>query len=72
MGDSYSFELEQTISGNFEPTYKDYEVILHGLVFNPLNCKVDGNPIKYIYDEEKGLLNFKISNDFKQLVIKHD
>lgn len=72
VGDSYSFELEQSISGAFEPSYQHYEVVLHGLAFNPANCKVDGQPIKFTYDEEKHLLNFKISNDFKELVIKHE
>lgn len=57
-GTKTTLEVTQTKEGKYQPSYGNYELILHGLPFKPVKCVVDGN--KYDLKKETGDHTFRI------------
>jgi alpha-glucosidase len=65
------FKIFQTISGNFDPTWTHYKIILHGLPDNVSEYEVDGKIYKITKKNNNlGVMKFKTSAHFKEITLK--
>lgn len=70
-GSENTFTIQQTITGDFTPTYTNYEIILHGLPYIMKECIVDGASIPFeIINLEKNMVKIKVTHTFQKLVLK--
>lgn len=63
------WRFHQTIKGQFTTTYKEYEMIFHGLVYPPSSVMVDGVDVlsKAEYKDQK--LNVSLPHNFNEVLI---
>ena len=70
-GKSKSLTLNQTKTGNFDPVYKAYDIMVHGLLFVPKTCEVDGQVIEFeVINPDKNLIRLTVNKEFDKLTIK--
>lgn len=64
-------KVNQTISGNFEPTYTHYKIVLHGVPDNVNEYDVDGRTYKITRKNALlGVVKFRTSALFKEFSLK--
>jgi alpha-glucosidase len=64
-------KIFQTISGNFEATYKHYKIVLHGIPSEITEYEVDGRMYKITRTNNLlGVIKFKTSAHFKEVTIR--
>ncbi|HQU99964.1 MAG TPA: glycoside hydrolase family 31 protein, partial [Bacteroidia bacterium] len=71
-GSKNQFNIFQTITGHFEPGYKWYKIVIHGLPFEANAFYIDGkvhklSPKNYAL----GTIKFRVSRHFEEIVLKH-
>jgi len=65
------FKIFQTISGNFEPSYKHYKIVLHGVPDHISEYEVDGRLHKITKRNSLlGVIKFKTTATFKEIALK--
>ncbi|WMJ74806.1 glycoside hydrolase family 31 protein [Cytophagaceae bacterium ABcell3] len=62
-----SFSVLQGTNGTFEPRYQHYEVVFHGLPFEPSAIECDGEGVEF--DVEESLVTVKINKNFQKLIL---
>lgn len=50
-GEGTKFTIQQSIEGNFKPTYSTYSIRLIGLSFDPASISVDGEKVEFSKEE---------------------
>lgn len=69
-GNKNQFNIFQTITGHFEPTYKWYKIVLHGLPFEADTYFVDGKAHKLSQKNYAlGTVKFRVHRDFQEIVL---
>jgi alpha-glucosidase len=70
-GSDSQFTIQQTMQGDFQPSYNNYEIILHGIPFQPKECIVDGDGVAFqVIDQETNKIRLNVVNkNFQKLVI---
>lgn len=69
-GSDDSFMVQQTIKGDYQSTYHNFSVTVHGLPFEPREVNVDGEVLPFdVLDKDKNLIRFKLRKDFQKLNI---
>ncbi len=72
-GTADSLTLEQSIMGSFNPTYKTYRVVLHGLPFIATSGDTDGTAFSTANlspDEDLPTITVTVSADLQKLILK--
>jgi len=65
------FKIFQTISGNFEPTYSHYKIVLHGVPDNISEFEVDGKVHKITRRHSQlNVVKFRTTAHFKEISLK--
>jgi alpha-glucosidase len=65
------FKIFQTVSGNFEPSYAHYKIILHGVPENINEFEVDGKTHRITKRySHLGVIKFKANANFKEISLK--
>ena len=63
------FSLEQSKAGNYEPSYSQYEIIVHGLPTLPQFILIDGEKIELKRNFEHQTCRFISPTNFKKIKI---
>ena len=64
-------KIFQTVSGNFEPTYKHYKIVIHGLPDQPHEYEMDGKDYKITRKNSLlGVMKIRTTSYFKEIAIK--
>jgi len=70
-GKSKSLTITQSLKGEFETVYKDYDIMVHGLLFTPKSCEADGKEVEFeIINPDKNLIRLTVGKGFGKVVIK--
>ncbi len=67
-GSVQGFSLSQRQSGQFEPDYQHYRIVLHGLPFVPKECLVDSDVTEVQYTS--GTIEILIERDFRRIDLR--
>ncbi|MBC7449992.1 MAG: hypothetical protein H7259_00730, partial [Cytophagales bacterium] len=63
--------LTQSIDGSYDPLYKEYDVMVHGLPFVPKSCEADGVLVTFdVINPDKNVIRFNVSKAFTKIVVK--
>jgi alpha-glucosidase len=69
-GSKNQFNIFQTITGHFEPTYKWYKIIIHGLPFEVNAYYIDGKTHKLSQKNfALGTIKFRVPRQFEEIVL---
>ena len=69
-GNKNQFNIFQTITGHFEPTYIWYKIVIHGLPFEIDEYYVDGKAHKLSKRNfALGTIKFRVHRDFQEIVL---
>jgi alpha-glucosidase len=69
-GTDTSLSLFQNIQGEFQNTYSNYEIVFHGLPFEPTEVNTDGHSIHFeVVDFEKNIIKTKVDKKFQKVTV---
>jgi alpha-glucosidase len=68
-GTEHSFLISQKTEGSFKPSWDTYELVIHGLPFQPKAVEAEGENVVSKFDAEKNVLTVKVKSSFQKLVI---
>jgi alpha-glucosidase len=71
-GTENTFSIQQIKQGDFQPLYNNYEMILHGLPFEPKVCSVDGSAVDFeIVNQAKNMIKVKVNKEFQKIEVSN-
>lgn len=70
-GEAVTLQIQQQTEGNFDTSYKNYKMALHGLPFTPKTCQADGETIAVSSTkiDGKSVWVLVVKSDFSSLLV---
>ena len=71
-GSENQFTIRQEKSGGFKPEYSTYEVVIHGLPFEPSRCRIGAEVLtnENLNKNEKGQFVMNVKEGFSEIIIE--
>ena len=67
-GESNLHRIIQTIEGDYESSFQNFEIVLHALNETPKAISVDGNSMPF--SQENNNIKFTVNKSFKEIKIE--